>query len=376
MFLITKFNSLFILLVFCASMLSANSDSRKLHGTPDYATADSVLFEDQLKRFPSKLKIKSYAKNSTEANLLDYSLSPAKQEWRICVLLPNVYDQYWWSVNYGLQIAQKKLKVNLVIKEAGGYTNLAAQKNQMLNCINQKAQAIVISAISSKGLNAEIKMAKKKNIVVIDLINGIESSLLDARAVVSFKDMANMILDRALKFRQSGDKNFKLLWLPGPSGAGWVEDADHLIKNKVKSNSIELIHAGFAPTQAGDQRAIIEKIKARDDIDLIIANAVGAQVSARMFSAMKKKVPVFSYYFSNQIIREILKSKIDSAPTDFPIIQAVLAVDLAIKKLEKMEVAFQLSPIIEIIDHSRIYQLEQDFVVHPSWFRYSLKDKF
>lgn len=102
-----------------------------------------------------------------------HPIQQTSKAWRLCALLPHGKDHYWWGVSWGLAEEAKRQRVELGIYEAGGYEHLARQRQQLQHCVENKADALIIAAISSDGLNDLIAQLKAANIPVIDLINGI-----------------------------------------------------------------------------------------------------------------------------------------------------------------------------------------------------------
>ncbi len=97
-------------------------------------------------------------------------LPHAAKKWNICVSFPHMKDAYWTAVDYGVVAESKRLGVKMQLVEAGGYTNLPKQINQLEDCVSQGADAVVIGAISETGLNKLIEEIRAKGIPVIDVI--------------------------------------------------------------------------------------------------------------------------------------------------------------------------------------------------------------
>jgi protein TorT len=153
-----------------------------------------------------------------DGNKLQYQPLPkVSKAWRLCALLPHGKDHYWWGVSWGLAEEAKRQGVQLGIYEAGGYENLPRQRQQLQDCVNNKADALIIAAISSEGLNDLILQLKNSGIPVIDLINGIKSPAVTARSSVSFADMAAQSIQYLLKHSQQ--QSLSVAWFPGPAQA-------------------------------------------------------------------------------------------------------------------------------------------------------------
>ncbi len=93
---------------------------------------------------------------STDGETKDVTYEPlekASKPWNICVSFPHMKDAYWLGVDYGVVEEAKRLGVKLNVVEAGGYTELNNQINQIEDCVSGGAEAVIIGAISYHGLN-------------------------------------------------------------------------------------------------------------------------------------------------------------------------------------------------------------------------------
>ena len=127
---------------------------------------------------------------ASQRSSMDYEpLEAASQPWEICVSFPHMKDAYWLGVNYGVSEEAKRLGVNMQLVEAGGYTELNTQISQLEDCVAAGADAVVIGAISFDGLNSIVSEIRARDIPVIDVINGMSSSELSAKSLVSFGEM-------------------------------------------------------------------------------------------------------------------------------------------------------------------------------------------
>lgn len=70
----------------------------------------------------------------------------ASKPWKLCALYPSLKDSYWLSVNYGMQKAAKLYGVDLKVLEANGYRQLATQQQQMMQCREWGADAILLGS--------------------------------------------------------------------------------------------------------------------------------------------------------------------------------------------------------------------------------------
>lgn len=300
-----------------------------------------------------------------DGQTLEYQpLEKISKAWRLCALLPHGKDHYWWGVSWGLAEEAKRQGVQLGIYEAGGYENLPRQRQQLLDCVSNKADALIIGAISSEGLNDLIAQLKDAGIPVIDLINGINSDAITARSSVSFADMAAKSMLYILEHSQQ--RSINLAWFPGPVVAAWVQDAERALKQQLQGSTVRLLHGGYGATDNFSQATLVRQLFNREQPDYVLANAVAASVAQNFLSAENlTKVAVMAYYANPEVVRLIQEGQLLAAATDSPVIQARISIDLALRVLEKQKYARQVSPQIRILDQNSIQQLPLQQIIAP-----------
>lgn len=170
-------------------------------------------------------------------------------------MLPHGKDHYWWGVSWGLAEEAKRQGAHLGIYEAGGYENLPRQRRQLLDCVTNKADALIIGAISSEGLNDLVLQLKSSGIPVIDLINGIKSDAITARSTVSFADMAATSIRYLLEHSQH--QAATLAWFPSPAQAAWVQDAEQGLHQQLTGSRMTLLHGGYGATDNFSQATLV-----------------------------------------------------------------------------------------------------------------------
>ncbi|BAN46124.1 TMAO reductase system periplasmic protein TorT [Metapseudomonas resinovorans] len=294
-------------------------------------------------------------------------LTAASRPWRICALLPHGMDRYWWGVAWGLDQEAKRLGTELGIYEAGGYQFDAMQKAQLTRCIQLAADAYVIGAISEQGLCEQLGLLQKKNVPVIDLVNRIDCPGVSARSQVSFADMAKAAM--AYIQQRSGGRPVRVGWLPGPKDAGWVIDAEKGLAEALEGSQDVLVPAGYGPVDRSSQAALVRKLLTREPgLDYIIGNAEAAAFAGQLVrsSGGRYKAEVVSLYATERVLEAIAEGTVQASPTDSPVIQARIAVDLAVRLLEGRQVPGQVSPRIEMIDQANLKNFDISRLMPPS----------
>jgi protein TorT len=297
----------------------------------------------------------------------------AARPWRLCASIPHLKDDYWLAVNFGLVNEAKRLGVALDLYEAGGYENLDKQKSQIAECVEKnRAEAIIIGAISGEGLNAMVADYSARNIPVIDLINGINSDKITARVAADFYDMGLAAGKYLVGVRAGDTKPVKAGWFPGPSGAAWVAAGDQGFRAAVKDSPITVIDGGHGDTGLAAQTRLIETLlDAHPDIDFIVGTAVTAEAAVPVLQKRKleERIKVLSYYFGPGINRGIRRGTMLAAPSDSQAVLARIAVDQAVRALEKQPLAPHLGVAIKVVDQKSIGAFDLTSSIAPVGFR-------
>ena len=324
--------------------------------------------------FPYKIEVweKAFDMGSPRHTVDYVPLEKASQKWKLCVSFPHMKDDYWLAVDYGVIAEAKREGVAMQVLEAGGYTELNKQISQIENCVAGGAQAVIIGAISSDGLNNLVGQLADKKIPVIDVINGISSDKISAKSLVSFGEMGGKAGEYLVKQHPAGGTPAKVAWFPGPAGAGWVEAGNTGFTEAVKKGAIEVVDTKYGDTGKEAQMALLEDtLTAHPDIDYIVGTAVTAEAAVQLVRdrGLEDKVKILSYYFTPGVYEGIKRGRILAAPTDSPVIQARVAVDQAVRILEGKDYLKHVGPQLYVIDPSNIDSFDRDSSLAPDGFK-------
>jgi len=299
------------------------------------------------------------------------ALAKADKKWNVCVAIPHLKDAYWMAVNYGLVEHAKQLGIVLTIHAAGGYEKLDEQRKQVEKCLADNADAVILGAIKSDGVNDLIDKFSAQGKPVIDLINGINSPKLTARAAADFFEMGKAAGDYAVQKLTTGN-TLKIGWFPGPKGAGWAEAGDQGFRSALNGKSATIVDTAWGDTGLAAQSKLINQmLDAHPDVNLIAGTAVTAEAAVQELRRrnLSDKVKVIAYYFAPAVHRGIQRAAIAAAPSDVPGLQARLAVDLAVRALEKKPHPRHLSASIQLIDGGNVGKLDLSGSLAPDGFR-------
>jgi len=300
-------------------------------------------------------------------------LERAQKKWRIRVYIPHLKDDYWLGVNYGLIHEARRLEVSLSIFEAGGYDRLDVQRRQIENAISENPDGLIIGAISLDGLNDLVKKASDKGIPVLDLINGISSPYIAARAAVSFWDMGFQAGSYLRRLQENRGQPLKMSWFPGPDGAGWVKAGDAGLRSAIEGSAIEILDSRHGDTGRAAQTKLVEATLSRyaDDLDFVAGTAVTAEAAVKILRrrGLADRIKILSYYYSPGVHRGIRRGDITAAPSDLTVLQARIAVDVMVRILEKRDYFKHVAPRVTVVDRDNIRSWDTSTTLAPRGFR-------
>lgn len=313
-----------------------------------------------------------FAADGKSVDVTYVPLDKASKPWNICVSFPHMKDAYWLGVDYGVAEEAKRLGVKMNLFEAGGYTELDKQISQIEDCVAAGAQAVVIGAISADGLNNLVSEIHKKNIPVIDVINGISSPDISAKSLVSFYTMGSEAGAYLAKKHPAGSEEVEVGWFPGPAGAGWVSAANQGFLDAVKGSAVKVLEPKFGDTGKEVQLKLVEDaLQANPNIRYIAGTAVTAEAAQGVIRerGLQGKVDLLSFYMTPGVYEGIKRGFILASPADSMVIQGRIAVDQAVRILEGKDYIKHVGPKIFVVDPSNIKDVSPTNILPPDGYK-------
>jgi protein TorT len=263
-----------------------------------------------------------------------YNAIPAdhvSKQWNICFVVPHVTDPYWVAADFGAVTEAQRLGVELDVYEAGGYSELSKQLNQIDDCVAGGAEAVVIGANSAEGVSAKVDELVKDGIVVIDGLNGIANAKVQGRAVLNWYEMGNA----AGKYLAERGTAAKVAWFPGPPGLAWAEASTKGFEAALKGSKVTVGGTKYGETNKDSQLKLVEDTLQSDpSITVVAGNAVAAEAAVGVRG--NRKYEIVADYVIPSTFDAIKSGGITCGVSDQPVIQARMAIDMAVRLLEKI----------------------------------------
>lgn len=297
-------------------------------------------------------------------------LDHASRPWRLCILYPHLKDAYWLSVNFGMVEEARRLGVSFTLYEAGGYPNLDRQIEQVRACAESDADAIILGTVSFDGLTPAVEEVARR-MPVIAAVNDIDDHGITAKASVPWREMGAAAGRVIAERHPKGSAPVRVAWFPGPEGAGWVRFVEQGFREALADSSAEIVATRHGDTGLEEQVLLLEEVLgSTPDLDYLVGSGPMAEAAVSILrrQGLSDRIGIVSTYLSHAVYRGILRGRILAAPTDFPVLQGRLAVELAVRALEGRLVTVHAGPAIVTVTSDNIAQVGAAESLAPASF--------
>lgn len=318
------------------------------------------------------LKVRSTSEEG-KATLVDYTpLAKASKDWSICVSFPHMKDPFFLAADYGVIEEAKRLGVRVQVLDAGGYTQLATQVSQIENCVAGGAQAVVLTAIARDGMNKLLAELKKKNVPVIDTINGVSSKDVAARVLTIPRDEAFRSGEYLATKHPAGGKPVKVGWLPGPAGAGFVEAFNAGFHDGIKGSAVEIAETKYGDVGKEVQARLVEDmLQTHKDLDYIVGTAVMVEAAVPILRArnLQDKVKLVSVYMTPGTLQNLKSKRIDASGGTPVVLLGRVMLDTAVRALENKIEYRDVGLLGSVYTPATVDKFDQGSALAPADFR-------
>lgn len=303
-----------------------------------------------------------------------------EKKLRIGISIPHVQDSYWHAVSYGLTSEAERLNVELVLKEAGGYSNLGTQQDQLNELVGMGVDGIILGSISYSGNNDIVKDIDTKGIPVVEVINDIEAQNISAKSLVSFYDMGYLAGEFvANDAEKEGKEKVNVVFLPGPKNSGWADDSFTGFQSATDffPGEMNVVAVKWGDTSAKAQGDLLAAaLKEYPDVDYVIGNAVAAELAPTVISKSGQNSKVIGTYITPALYEGINNGTIAAAPADMTVDQARIAMGMMVRLLEDekpgQDFPFRTGPLIPVLSKANINDYSYEKLFGPKGYAATL----
>ena len=289
------------------------------------------------------------------------------KKWFVCLLLPHATNDYWVAWLYGAIEEAKRTGIKLNILSAGGYQYVPKQLSQLEDCVTLGADAIVLVATSTTGLNTAIEAAVDKGVVIIDSGNGTTSKVPQGRSIVSFEKVGYQIAQYLVKKHPKGSGKVKLLYLGGPPGATYIEFLHKGFLAGVEGSEIEIVAELFgSPDKSSQMKLVEDGLVTYPDIQYICCCTVAVEGAMEIFQAKRLTDIELIGAFATPVVEEAMKTgEVLAMASDRAVYWARMSIDMAIQILEGRDIVRDSAPAPFMIDAASVHTYDRTTTLAP-----------
>lgn len=328
--------------------------------SPAYAESWTLRVWDELLDFASPSHTISYE-----------PLTDSAKPWQLCALYPHLKDSYWLSVNYGMVEHAEKLGVSLRVLEAGGYFQIENQRQQLEKCAADNVDAIILGTVTFSD-NLETIKTISKSIPIIATVNRIDPTGISAMSGVDWNEMGEKSGEYLVSYLRGSNEKQYVAWFPGAGAAGVSSTENSSFLNAISSANIEIVAKKYGDTGRLVQQALIEdSLDQHENIDYIVGAGVSAEAAISSLRLYNRQLEtnIISHYMTHGVYRGIKRGKVLAASTDQPTLQGKLAIDLAVRILEKQPYLKHAGPEVLLIDQNNVSSFNVRDSLSPAFFK-------
>ncbi|EKO3532976.1 TMAO reductase system periplasmic protein TorT [Vibrio fluvialis] len=251
---------------------------------------------------------------------------------KVCALYPHLKDSYWLSINYGMVDEASREHIELKVLEAGGYPNQLKQQQQIKDCIEWGAQAILLGTVSPNlyqhdlsRLTGEVPVFATVNHLILD---DTQRSHLKGEVGVDWYWMGYYAGDYLAKLHPQGSGITHIGLLPGPELRGGTKPMVQGFYDAIQRSDIRIDITLWADNDKELQRNLVQQVIEQPGIDYIVGSAVAieAAISELRNANKQQQIQLVSTYLSHGVYRGLLRDRVAFAPSDRMVEQGRLSV--------------------------------------------------
>lgn len=219
------------------------------------------------------------------------------------------------------------------------------------------------------GLKNKFKAAAEKGIPTIAFINPVAEAPVTSKIFVDFKTKGRQTGEFLKK--SLGASGGKVVAFPGPQGSGWAESYLVGFKEALASSKVQLLDTKFGDAGVAEQIRLVEdSLQSYPDMTAIGGTAPTAEAAiGAVADAGRKGVAIVASYENQAMLKAMQERKILGFGTEFPVMQARVAVNLAVSALEKRPVPKHLLVVPQMVTNETAKSLDPTMTLALAGFQ-------
>ncbi|WDE04801.1 TMAO reductase system periplasmic protein TorT [Thalassomonas viridans] len=294
-------------------------------------------------------------------------LKRARKPWQLCAIVPVLDTSYWFSINYGLSKQARKLGIRLKIFQVGDFTGVDKQQAYLELC-RKSSQGIILGGVydqSDKG--------KVFNVPVIAVGYPVKSVFINANVIPQASENGKLLADYLNRQtnEQAADK-LKVGLFPGPADSVFAQQYQQGFLSRYQREKITLLATEYTRHEYVEvQQTLSRFLNQNLDLDVLVTSGYVAEIASDLLKRMslEEEVTLLSLNLTAQVYREMKRGTVRGAITASPVLQGKLAIDMAVKLLEKKLHYHEVTPKLKILSPDTIDDFDYIDVFAPYGYK-------
>ena len=226
-----------------------------------------------------------------------------------------------------------------------------SQIEQIESCVATGADGLIVGSVSFDGLSDVLERISHA-MPVIASVNDVSDRGVTAKVGVSWYDMGAAAARAVAEAHPAGSTPVRVAWFPGPVGAGWVKFVDAGFRDVLRNSSAQIVDTLYGDTGLEIQVRLVESaLGAHPDLDYIVGSAPTAEAAVSILRAkgLEGRIKIVSDYMTHAVMRGLRRGKVVAAPTDYPVFQGRLSIEMAVRAVEGRLLFRHIGPKISIV---------------------------
>ena len=300
---------------------------------------------------------------------IDYFwLNQAEKSWQLCAIVPVLDTSYWFSINYGLSKQARKLGISLKIYPVGDFTSADKQLLYLEQC-SKSSKVILLGSVYDQ-LRPDTSVF---SLPIITLGYPAANMLINANVIPPAKESGRLIAHYlSEKIDDVKGEQLKVGLFPGPENSLFAQQYQQGFLDEHQREKIMLVDTFYTRHEYEEVNQALSQFLNRNlDLDILVTSGYVAEIASNLLKRMslENQVKLFSFNLTANVYRELKRGAISGAVTAFPVLQGKLAVDMAVKLLEKKLHHYEVSPKLKILNQENIDQFDYSDVFAPYGYK-------